>query len=862
MNIENRLYINDWMNKRNNVYILYSAVFLIVCVIIFIPFILRGNSLVPNADGYNQIFPVFVYCREFWLEFFTGWNWKSFDFLIGLGDDVLFALHNPGLFDVFSIFSTLIFPEKYMEIAYCFCVVLKLYMCGIAFIFYVKRYACTKYYIAMGALIYSFNVYELFWGMNFSTFLNVPITFPFILYGIDELLEHNKKISLIMIFALFLQGINGFYLLYIECLLAIFYFLFVAYYRLYKKEKKPIRFIADRMLNIAYNGLLGVLLSGIILIPSILSMFLGTREIGGFAIQLFCGMDKFISGIGDLFIPDVYNTVSTLSIIIIGGIISYSCTRSAKKEFKYLALVSWGLLWCPFWGSIMNGFSYSSDRWTFVVTFFGVLVMVLALESKEKILRNVKIIYALVVITSLIIHIIQSEKNVGLIIRILIFEGLAFSLPYIWNWEKERERAILIFGTITTICMGLFTFGPKIVGGCGYSANFKEVGIYNEIKDSVAGIEREDDRFERWDVYDSSLAASLVGGYYGTSEYFSMLNSYASEFYQEMFISPGIKVSSFCLRGLDGRQEMESLLSVSKYMDFITDKPGEYVSFIKDNEYFIPLGFTYDSYVLREEFEKLNPMDKSGQILNTLVLEDEYANYKKEDIQETNNLKINYRTDVMNEEESIRVYLSEKDFNSLCEEEKGEIYVSFRELHGDGYFYVGNKEIEMKNQNHIYYTGIEEFWVNVSEIKCDENGYYFEMKFDGISDFDVSKMNIYWHEIDYSAIKERQQNTLSNLQILTNQIKGEISCSKDELLFMSIPYSVGWSAYVDDEEVDIMKANIGFMAIPLEEGTHTIELFYETPGLKVGAICSLVSFLIIIVNIIYIRKNKRNGEIE
>lgn len=854
---------NDLIRKKSNVYVLYSCLFLIVCIISFLPFLLRGNSLVPNADGYNQIFPVFVYGREFWLDILKG-NFPIYDFSIGLGEDAIFALNWPGLFDVFSIFSGLIFPGKYIEMAYCFSIVLKLYLSGCAFILFAKQYVLTKYYVVIGALFYSFNIYELFWGMNWSPFLIAPITFPILLYGMDKLLERDRKISFSMIFALCIQGLNGFYILYIECILVILYFLFVSYFRLYKREKKNIKFVIKKMWIIAYNGLLGVLLSGAILLPTIVSLFSSTREMNGdgFSTQLFCGMDKFVSGIGDLFIPDVYNTVSTLPVIVIGGMISYMFIKDARKEFRYMALVLWMLLWCPCWGSITNGFSYSADRWFFAVSFFGGMTAILALDSGEKIRIKAQKIYVVTVIISLIIHFIQSEKSIGTIIRIIIFGGLAFGFIFVWNLDKSRERAILVFGIIVTICMGLFTFGPKVVGGCGYSANFKEIGIFNEMKDSVADIKKTGQEFERWDIYDSSLSASLVGRYYGTSEYFSMMNAHTSEFYQEMFISPGIKVSSFCLRGLDGRQEIESLLSVSKYMDFITDKPGEGKSFIKDNDYFIPFGFTYDSYVLREEFEKMNPMGKSSQVLKAIVLEEEYPNCKKEIVKEADNPKIDYEIQVLNEEESLRVYLKQDDFNEIYEAGGGEVYVSFHKLHGDGYFYVGNKEVEMRASDNIYYTGIDEFWISISEIKYDVNGYYFEIKFDGISDFDVSKMNIYWHEIDYSAIKERQQNTLSNLQILTNQVKGEISCSKDELLFMSIPYSVGWSAYVDGEEVDIMKANIGFMAIPLEEGTHTVELFYETPGLKVGAICSLVSLLIIIVNIIYIRKNKRNGEIE
>ena len=855
------MFKSEMKNKKRNIFVLYTCLFLIVCFVSFVPFILRGNSLVPNADGYHQAFPVFAYCREFWLKILKG-NFQLFDFSIGLGDDVLFTLNWPGLFDIFSIFSVLIFPAEYIEYAYCFSIVLKLYLSGCAFILFAKRYIHTTNYIVIGALFYSFNIYELFWGMNYSPFLNAPITFPIILYGIDELLDKDKdvKISFAMIVALFIQGINGFYLLYIECMLAIFYFLFVLYFRLCKENNENIKSILNKVSKIIFNGLVGVLLSGIVLIPTIVGLFSSTREIGGekFSIELFCGMDTFISAIGDLFVPDVYNTVTTLSIAIIGGMIAYTFEKRAKKEFRYMALTLWFLLWIPCWGSIMNGFSYSADRWIFAVSFFGSMATIMVLDLEEKMSGRAQKIYVLIISVSFIIHIIQSEKNIGLIIRVFIFGALALALIWGWNLKNKRKEMMLAIGTVMTMCIGLFTFGPKVFGGCGYSANFKEVGIYNKILNSVK-IKESEYEFERWDAYDSSLGASIVANYYGTSEYFSMINSNVSEFYQEMYISPGIKVAATCLRGLDGRQEIESILSVSQYMDFTSDSPGDYVSYIKENNYYIPFGFTYDSYMLREAFEKLNPMEKSSQIVDTIILEEECTLFPK-DKKEMHNLEIDYYVEPIDESEITRIYLNYENFDKNVLGEEGELYVSIRNFHGQGYFYIGNKEIEMKDQNYEYYTGIDEFWINVSELKQDSKGYYFEIYFDGVSDFNVSKMNIYWHEIDYHAIKERQKNTLSNLQILTNQVKGEISCSKDEILFLSIPYSVGWRAYVDGEQTDLMKANIGFMAIPLQEGVHNIELLYETPGLKVGKVCSLIALMAIVISLIFIKKNKLDGE--
>lgn len=845
------------MKKSNkiNLYGVYSILFIIISFIIFSPFLFRGNSFIPNADGYNQTFPVFVYCREFWLNLLQG-NTKTFDFSIGLGDDVLVALGWPGLFDVFSVVSGLLFPKHLIEFAYGFSILLKFYLAGISFMLFAKEYVRADEYVILGALLYSFNIYELFWGMNWSPFLCAPITLPLILLGIDKICK-NDKVSFWMIVALFIQGLNGFYILYIEIIIVIIYFMFVAFFRLYNQNHYNLKQIISITGWVALNGFLGVLSSAIILFPTIAGLFSSTREIGGEAFnrQLVCSMEEYVSSFGDLFIPDVYDNVITMPVIFIGGILVYLFVKNGKKEFRYISIMMCLLMWCPLWGSITNGFSYSGNRWLFVVSFFASIATILALDSKEQISALSQKLYGVIVLISIIIHFVQSEKNIGLGIRICVFCFLAICFMYVWQVQKYRKKVVLAYGCLVLICMGLFTFGPKKLGGCGYSANFKEWGTYTEILESSREIVETGSEFERWDIYDSSLAASLVADYYGTSEYFSMLNSNTSDFYQKMYISPGIKVASFILRGLDSRQEIMSLLSVSHYMDYKTNKDDVY-AVIKENEFQIPFGFTYDSYILEEDFLNLNPMDRASQLLHTVVLENENLSFEYAKVTKQNAKQIDYKIKEL-DNGKIRIYPQLDEFAVDSVKQSSELYFSVKDLCGSGYLYVGNKEVEMKDPTYEYYTGIDEFWIHISELLTDSAGYYFDVFFDGNSDFEVNKIRLYCHNVDYGAICKRQENYLEDLKIENNSIKGKITNNQNELLFLSIPYSSGWQAYVDNEPVDILKANIGFMALPLAGGEHEIYLQYETPGLKVGMICSVVAFISLMILYIYSKKESQ-----
>ena len=76
------------------------------------------------------------------------------------------------------------------------------------------------------------------------------------------------------------------------------------------------------------------------------------------------------------------------------------------------------------------------------------------------------------------------------------------------------------------------------------------------------------------------------------------------------------------------------------------------------------------------------------------------------------------------------------------------------------------------------------------------------------------------------------EEALENVKMGTNEIAGNISISKKKALVLSVPYSKGFTAYVDGKETKLQKANTMFMALELEPGSHEIRLTYCTPYFK------------------------------
>lgn len=56
----------------------------------------------------------------------------------------------------------------------------------------------------------------------------------------------------------------------------------------------------------------------------------------------------------------------------------------------------------------------------------------------------------------------------------------------------------------------------------------------------------------------------------------------------------------------------------------------------------------------------------------------------------------------------------------------------------------------------------------------------------------------------------------------------------------------GWSATVDGRPVDLVPGNHAFAAVPVPDGTHTVTLRYEAPGLRTGAVVSLLGALVML----------------
>jgi uncharacterized membrane protein YfhO len=76
-----------------------------------------------------------------------------------------------------------------------------------------------------------------------------------------------------------------------------------------------------------------------------------------------------------------------------------------------------------------------------------------------------------------------------------------------------------------------------------------------------------------------------------------------------------------------------------------------------------------------------------------------------------------------------------------------------------------------------------------------------------------------------------------------NLIKGHLEVKNTSMVFLSLPYDIGWKAKVDGVPKDLELIDFGFTGLLLEPGRHAVELMYEPPLSKYGWLGTLGALL-------------------
>ena len=72
-------------------------------------------------------------------------------------------------------------------------------------------------------------------------------------------------------------------------------------------------------------------------------------------------------------------------------------------------------------------------------------------------------------------------------------------------------------------------------------------------------------------------------------------------------------------------------------------------------------------------------------------------------------------------------------------------------------------------------------------------------------------------------------------------------------MFFSVPYDEGWSATINGEPAEIIKANIGFMAVRVPAGDNEIRFSFVPKGFYEGIAITIICILLLVIYVLVLR---------
>ena len=124
--------------------------------------------------------------------------------------------------------------------------------------------------------------------------------------------------------------------------------------------------------------------------------------------------------------------------------------------------------------------------------------------------------------------------------------------------------------------------------------------------------------------------------------------------------------------------------------------------------------------------------------------------------------------------------------------------------------------------------------------------------------FEFSKLSLY--TLDTKLLNERLEKTKEQeLKLETfsaTHFAGTMTVLEDSTVLTTIPYSTGWTIWVDGQEVETYKILNSLLGFTISKGTHQVEYRYTTPFLLEGSLVSIASLLLLILTLIK-RKRKK-----
>lgn len=196
--------------------------------------------------------------------------------------------------------------------------------------------------------------------------------------------------------------------------------------------------------------------------------------------------------------------------------------------------------------------------------------------------------------------------------------------------------------------------------------------------------------------------------------------------------------------------------------------------------------------------------------------------------------------------------LDGEDEKSDTQEEMQEIYPIHVTALRDGTA-LTDKTLNYKTEINQYYSGWKDFAINMGYRSHGANTLEITFQSEGVYSMPELAVVVQPAEEMMQHAANLLACTMTDVDLHRNpvsfassEITGTVNAEQDRYLAFSIPYSKGWTVYDNGRKAELQKANLMYLGMPIEEGSHEIRLIYRTPGGTAGILVSLAGVILMI----------------
>ena len=884
--------------KKDNAktYLAYSVIFLLLACVIYAVFVKNHKSFVYAlyGDGHNYFNFLVYYGR--WLRQIVmsvvqehRLSIPLWDMNIGYGSDIITTFGCVNFGDPLNLLAVF-FSAGSTEFLYGFLAVFRMWLAGLSFVIFGLYHDKSKMGILGGSIIYAFCGYSLFIGIRDVFFMGPMYILPLIFIGVDKIFKKEKPYLFILMTVL--AAITNYYLFF---MISIWVFLYgvYRYFMLFGREGLKFSKIVGWISKCIGYYFIGVAMASAILIPTLIQIMGAERLSYQNNVPLFYSFDyywKLLIRFTTSESMEAWSHLGFAPICVVAVIVLFLKKHEKYFPYKIAFIMCVLFLMLPFIGSLMNAGSYAVNRWVWafsmLVAYIYTMIYpeLLTLKKKEKLIVIFScIVYAFLCLLRTEFRTTQmAVMMVILMISVLMLLAGDYLERYAFLWEY------LLFGCII---LGVAANGIMRYAwfGSNYAAGFVDSKkAWNLIHDNLPSRELEvlpDSAEVRYDsignlepMYNTAMNHNLNG----TNFYFSLADGTITRYFDDLNVNVEMEHR---YKGVDERTILERLASVKyciagkeslAFVPYGYNKEiaatDQYV--VYENENALPIGYTYDSYMTNAEYEKLPAVRKQQALMQCAVIDIDEAGdrltkadpvYTEETIafsmEAEDGIQIlDDRILVSDTNSTVKLQMDVPDHCEVYLMLTGIVYENTGDADAEQSIITYTRDNCTKQQilyspAHAFYHGRDDYMINMGYTdRAEEMEIVLQFSRQGIYHLGgLTALAQPMEQIDEqtSALAE---TPMENIMIDTNQIRGTLAVSEDKFLCIAVPYSKGWTAYVDGAETEVKCLNGIYNGFEVAQGEHEILMVYSTPGLHLGLIFEILGVCAFAGVVIYWRR--------